>query len=111
MVWLEMSSNLLDFYDNQFIFGGYKKTMNEHHISCACYSPEHSLTWTYEKGEEEIYLTFHLNFKPFLWRLLNAIKYVLGCRCQYGHFDEVILGVDDRNELIEFLQQTKPDNE
>jgi len=49
-----------------------------------------------------------LNDWPGFWkRCWYAIKYVFGYKCKYGHFDNVLLKVEDADNMIDMLNQFK----
>lgn len=73
---------------------------------------EHS--WFFQTGaceHDELYLTTFLSANPFLTRVKNAIRYIFGYKCLYGHFDETIIDVREAKKLVEFLNEFIIDNE
>lgn len=91
-----------------------------HHkyYECQCYSSEHLIKLAYHSKdktlelEEEVFLSVHLHSSDNSWsRLKRAIKYVLGYKCKYGAWDEVILKRSDIREIHEifskYLEDTK----
>ena len=77
-------------------------------VFCDCHSPEHQIIFTYwpddEPVERMVYVTFHLtNYDNFFKRLWVGLRYAFGYRCQYGHWDEVMISVDTARKLWEFL--------
>lgn len=71
------------------------------YLECSCTSPEHTVRFA--KDEEFLYMTFFLECSPWYRRLWNAVKYVFGYKCRYGHFDEVVLGREEAGRLLEIL--------
>jgi hypothetical protein len=70
------------------------------------------------KSEDEVagmeipslYVHVHLNKKPFLQRVLYAIKYIFGRQCRFGAFDEFIFNPDDAERLqsvVNYLKSKK----
>lgn len=83
--------------------------MNNHHIDCECYSPEHTLTFSIDKEDHIIYTSVFLNhWQSWYKRVWIAIKYIFGYKCIYGHFDCTILGEKEvaqlKNVIDEFEQ-------
>ena len=65
------------------------KYLKSDYYSCSCSSPEHVVTFTWwHKDDDALNMNIHLAKHPFYKRVVNAIKYVFGYSCQYGHFDE-----------------------
>ena len=60
-------------------------------IPCACKHPEHTITYSMYDDEEDVYMYVHLNHDRWYKRVWNALKYIFGYRCKYGHFDEFII--------------------
>lgn len=82
--------------------------MHTEYFECSCYSPEHTLRFMLHSPEDpEIFVHVFLGPDPLFKRIWNAIKYVFGYRCRYGHFDEFILRPEDAERLIALLQEYK----
>ena len=82
-----------------------------HYIDCMCRSPEHTMSFTID--DDCIYVHTFLNQQnSVLQRLLIAIKYVFGYKCQYGHFDETILGKKEIEQLknVIFIHESLQDH-
>lgn len=72
-------------------------------LECSCKTIEHA--WFFVDNEDDyIYITSFLEEDVWYNRIKNAIKYIFGFKCAYGHFSETILDVESSRELIEFLQ-------
>ncbi len=71
-------------------------------VGCACHIEEHQLRLLH-LGDEEMFITFHLTRHGFFRRVWTAIRYVCGYRCRYGEWDEVVLGEEEAQGIIEFL--------
>ncbi len=66
--------------------------MNNEILVCECGDPSHQLVFSYDDGDEEVYVSVLLNPNhPWYKRLWVALKYIFGHRSIYGDFDEVIL--------------------
>ncbi len=77
-------------------------------IICECTSVEHQIilrTIDYEKDyldkcypspeqqeqlNDELYIDIHLNKRSFWYRIKYGMKYILGYKCRFGAFDEII---------------------
>ena len=80
---------------------------NEHSImvKCCCHDTEHSAELTYFDNDWELTFSFHLcPHGGLLERLRKAVRYVLGRRCRYGHWDTILVGADAAAEIIDFLR-------
>jgi len=77
-------------------------------FECACYSPEHVLHFHFDP-EEPAWLLIHafLAPDPFWQRIVNAVKYIFGYKCRYGHFDEFLLRREDCDKFMDLLQAYK----
>jgi hypothetical protein len=79
--------------------------MKYDYFECDCQSPEHRLVFIdtndeYYKNEPRVYTEVYLNnYRGFFKRILVAIKYILGYKCRYGHFDNFELNSNDINRL------------
>jgi hypothetical protein len=65
------------------------------------------MIFTYD--DNEVYVSIHLipEYNIFK-RIWNAIKYIFGYKCKYGHFDEFIFDKTDVKKLkkiIEYLEK------
>jgi hypothetical protein len=76
------------------------------YLECSCSSPEHTIRFA--RDEDFLYMTFFLENGSWPRRLLTAIKYVFGHKSNYGHFDEVVLGREEINRLLETLKNEYP---
>ena len=60
------------------------------YFECACRSDDHLLKFQFDKDPKDpsLYTTIHLHqWQNPLKRILVAIKYVLGFKSKYGHWD------------------------
>lgn len=76
---------------------GVEKTV----VVCDCDSLDHILRLTvFDDGDPECYLSIHLNStRSFLDRLVGAFRYLFKLPCRYGHYDEMILNLEDARRL------------
>lgn len=84
--------------------------MIDKHISCSCFSDEHTLRFNYNPEEkienQELYTSIFLNqYKNIFKRIWIAIKYIFGYNCKYGHWDCFVADKDKIKELKEFFKQ------
>lgn len=76
--------------------------MDIKYLECACHSPDHTMRFHIE--DDMIYLTVHLTQDGLFGRLKKGIAYILGYTSRYGHFDEFIIGQEERAKLLEILK-------
>ena len=61
----------------------------------------------HDKEDNELYMEIHLsNYLSFFQRVKEGIKYIFGHKSDYGHFDSIIISVEDRKRLIDILSKT-----
>jgi len=78
------------------------------YFECSCYSDEHTLRFILDLEENELYTTIYLNqYNSFFKRVWIAIKYILGYKCKFGHWDCWILKLEDTKRMINMLQKIK----
>lgn len=76
----------------------------EKYIECECHSPEHTLKFTYDFEDKEIYTSVYLHQYHNIWqRILIAVKYLLGYQSQYGAFDCFLADKPKIKELRDFF--------
>ena len=87
------------------------------YFPCECHHHDHLLYFELDEddeGYETVNVGMMLNTDHSLWhRIINAVRYVLGKEADYGgHFDDVILNMDDVENLdimlLEFLSDHNP---
>lgn len=77
-------------------------------FECKCGSDEHTLRFTLDKEDKEIYTSVFLNhYDNIFKRLFRAIKYVFGYKCIYGHWDCWIMRDEDVQKLFDMLNDFK----
>ena len=77
-----------------------------HFFECDCGSDEHTLRFTLDKDPEDpgIHTSIFLNdWRPWWKRLYVGIRYALGYKCKYGHWDAWILRRSDAIRLRAML--------
>jgi len=71
-----------------------------HYFECKCGSTEHTLRFTFDKGNKELYTDIYLNqWRPLWKRILVGIKYIFGYKCKYGEWDCWVLNKADAKRL------------
>lgn len=79
-------------------------------LICECHSPEHQIMFSYEDQDpnwDEVYVSIHLNKRPFWERFKYGLMYIFGRQCNYGAFDEVILKPKDYKKLQKIVDYLK----
>lgn len=79
------------------------------YFECSCNSSQHTLKFEFDDDKELplIYVSIFLSEFPWYMRLFEALKYVFGYKCRYGHFDEFILKKQDCDRLIDIIVKLK----
>jgi len=75
---------------------------------CSCSSPEHQLFLSFDDEypwNDSVSITFHLASRPWYKRIWAATRYVFGYKCQFGHFDELLLEYDQVEEMRDSLNK------
>lgn len=81
---------------------------NKFYVECSCSSPEHSIRFSPDYQEKEIYVeVFLTERKNIFQRLFHGVKYIFGYKSKYGHFTEIIMDLDTikmlKSELENFV--------
>jgi hypothetical protein len=78
------------------------------HFNCECHHPEHAFSLTFDKEEGDLYLNIFLSPRiKWYKRIIPAIKYILGYKSKFGHFDEVQIDPHKRAQLFEIVNKFK----
>lgn len=79
------------------------------YFECRCHSPEHTLRFWFDDDDKFpcVYASIFLGSAPWPQRVWNAVKYVFGYKCRYGHFDEFLLRPEDCDRLIALAERLK----
>ena len=80
------------------------------YIECQCGIIEHMLRFSYDWHPDpryaEIYIDVHLNqYYGFFRRFWYGLKYILGFKSKWGHFDETVIDRKKTIELRDFLNE------
>lgn len=80
--------------------------MEGNYIECECHSPEHTLRYSLDHEDQVIYVSVYLDqYHPWYERAWIAVKYLFGYKCRYGHFDCVLMGPEQVEQLKKVLQE------
>ncbi len=77
------------------------------YFECQCFSDEHTLKFTLDEEQPEVYTSVFLYSDSWLQRLWTAVKYVFGYKCKYGHFDCFLMREEDADRMISLLHKYK----
>lgn len=73
----------------------------EHIIAvCRCGDVRHQIVFLVDDEDNMCYMEVLLNKLPWYKRLIIGIKYIFGCRCRYGAFEEVVLDEEDASKFF-----------
>jgi hypothetical protein len=79
-----------------------------YYFECICAHDEHTLRFTLDKEEKEIYTSVFLaQHRNIFQRAWLAIKYIFGYKCPYGHFGNWTLNKDDVDKLENMVKEFK----
>ena len=70
-------------------------------LICDCNSCEHQIIIEHDKEDNLLYCNIFLIKRNFWNRLKIGLKYILGYKSKYGHFDEFIFKAEHANKLRE----------
>jgi len=84
--------------------------MQTEYFNCTCYSPEHTISYTFDPEDGELYTSIYLYKWSFFKRLWIAIKYIFGYTSKFGDFDGGIVFRDDELERLKKLIDTVVQN-
>ena len=85
-----------------------KPIIENHYFECVCLSPEHTLKFTLDQGDNypDLHTSIYLNsYQSWYKKLWIGIKYIFGYPCKYGHWDTFHLTPEDTNKLINLLER------
>jgi hypothetical protein len=79
-----------------------------YYFECICAHEEHTIRFTLDKEEKEIYTSVFLaNHRNFFVRIILGIKYIFGGKSRYGYFANWTLDKDDADRLAQMLKEFK----
>jgi hypothetical protein len=77
-------------------------------VICECGSKDHNLIlhrFDEDGWDDEMFISVHLVELPLHKRLWKAVRYVFGYTDAWGHYDEVVLGPDKAQDIVNFLNK------
>lgn len=78
------------------------------YFECSCFSPEHTLRFSYDPEDNELHTHIFLNqYRNVFKRVWVAIRYVFGYKCRYGEWDCWILKPEDVHRLKALLNRVE----
>lgn len=93
------------------------KYLQAEYLTCDCSSDEHTMRFTFAAGEtsqdsSEVYTSVFLNQYRSVWRRIwVAVRYVMGYKSKYGHWDCFSFNVEEAIRLRKLLQEFENDVE
>ena len=79
-----------------------------YYFECICAHDEHTLRFTLDKEEKEIYTSVFLSKnRNFFVRIILGIRYIFGGKSRYGHFGNWVLNPKDSDKLEQMLKEFK----
>jgi hypothetical protein len=76
-------------------------------FECICAHDEHTIRFTLDKEDKEIYTSVFLANRNFFKRIILGIKYIFGGKSRYGHFGHWVLAKEDADMLEKMLKEFK----
>jgi hypothetical protein len=74
--------------------------IENYYVECDCHADEHTLRFMVDSADGEVTVSTFLNhYRPWCQRLRVAVKYLMGYKCKYGHFDTTIISGERLNDL------------
>lgn len=78
------------------------------HFDCECYTPEHTVRFTYDPDDGDLYMSVYLWKWPFWKRLWIGVKYIFGYTSRFGDFDGgASFRKEDLNRLAKLALRAK----
>ena len=82
-------------------------SIEHHYFTCACGSYEHTIRFDYDPDDNDLYLCVFLREGPWWRRVWNALKYVFGSECMFGHFDAYLMDNEEASKLAELMSRVQ----
>lgn len=77
---------------------------------CQCTSTEHQVVYWKDPEDRQVYMSVYLAPLPLLKRIWEAIRYVFGYRCRYGHWEEFVMGEEHLADLRQIIATIDPND-
>lgn len=85
--------------------------MNTHYFECKCHSDEHTIKFSYDEEDNELYLSVFLNqYRNLFKRIWVAFRYVMGYKCRYGNWDCTLFKDEDIKSLLKLIREVENAN-
>ncbi len=79
-----------------------------YYFECMCAHEEHTIKFTLDKEEKEIYTSVFLaSHRNFFVRIFLGIKYIFGGKSRYGQFGNWSLSTHDADRIERMLNMLK----
>lgn len=85
--------------------------MKDEILICDCSSAEHKMVLRYDDDKNlgrMVYVEIHLVNKRWYERLWVGIKYILGYKCCYGNFEEMVLSSKHARQIYNLYRFLRP---
>jgi hypothetical protein len=82
--------------------------MKDEIIICDCSSAEHQMVLRFDEEDKMVYVEIHLVNKRWYERLWMGIKYILGYKCCYGNFEEMVLTQKHARQVYNLYRFLRP---
>lgn len=80
------------------------KDNKTYYFQCDCDSQEHTIGIEFDVENKEVCMHVQLaRYHGFFGRLKNAIKYLFGYQCKYGHWDTTIMSEQTFMDLYNLM--------
>lgn len=80
--------------------------METEHLDCQCSDFNHTVRFTLDPSDGELWLDVHLNYcDPWWKRILNVVKYVFKRPAAYGHYDVTMIREEDYDRIRDLLKR------
>jgi len=81
--------------------------MEQHYVECQCSDFNHVVRFVLDEKDGEVWLEVNINpYLPWYKRVWEAVRYVLGMRAAYGHYDVTMLRDEDYVRLHALLDRS-----
>lgn len=82
--------------------------MDDEFFACQCDLDEHTIRFSVDAEYGELYVSVFLGHAGcgFFGRLWTGLKYAFGYKSKYGHFDNTMIKMEDRERLIEAVRKS-----
>jgi len=83
-----------------------------HYFECGCGHDEHTIRFTINKEDKDLYLSVFLaDWHPWWIRLWLGVRYTFGYKSRYGYFSCWTLNPDDAERLRDMCDEFIKDSQ